>query len=330
MESRAKLFGHPVHQMLIVFPLGLLGMAWSGSALFGVIRKALNLAIDRRLQEMLRGWTEAVEGELRAFEPGRAGALATRFADLFPPGYRTHYGAAEAASDIDRIRHLSADDPERPEGRDARLYRLESDDPAQLRLKIYQFGHSMPLSDAVPALENFGFRVLSELPTELEGDDRSTIHDFRLGLGRSEDAAAVLERTEAIEEAIVAVINGLAEDDVFNRLVIATGLDAREAGWMRALYRYLRQSAIAYTIYTVVDALRGAPEVTRSLIALFRARHDPTFDGDREAGPRGPEGGEGVEALVQRDSGGKASRALRFYHNWSQSQTGDEGQEERG
>src|SRR5215468_5129226 len=24
MESRAKLFGHPVHQMLIVFPLGLL------------------------------------------------------------------------------------------------------------------------------------------------------------------------------------------------------------------------------------------------------------------------------------------------------------------
>src|SRR5262249_46509569 len=25
MEARAKLFGHPIHQMLIVFPLGLLG-----------------------------------------------------------------------------------------------------------------------------------------------------------------------------------------------------------------------------------------------------------------------------------------------------------------
>ena len=25
MESRAKLLGHPIHQMLIVFPLGLLG-----------------------------------------------------------------------------------------------------------------------------------------------------------------------------------------------------------------------------------------------------------------------------------------------------------------
>ena len=27
MESRAKLFGHPIHQMLVVFPFGLLGMA---------------------------------------------------------------------------------------------------------------------------------------------------------------------------------------------------------------------------------------------------------------------------------------------------------------
>jgi len=34
MESRAKLLGHPIHQMLIVFPLGLLGMA----VIFDVIR----------------------------------------------------------------------------------------------------------------------------------------------------------------------------------------------------------------------------------------------------------------------------------------------------
>lgn len=33
MESRAKLFGHPVHQMLIVFPLGMLG----GSIFFDVV-----------------------------------------------------------------------------------------------------------------------------------------------------------------------------------------------------------------------------------------------------------------------------------------------------
>jgi uncharacterized membrane protein len=28
MESRAKLFGHPIHQMLVAFPLGVLGMSF--------------------------------------------------------------------------------------------------------------------------------------------------------------------------------------------------------------------------------------------------------------------------------------------------------------
>jgi uncharacterized membrane protein len=38
MESRAKLLGHSIHQMLIVFPLGLLGMA--------VIFDVLSIALD--------------------------------------------------------------------------------------------------------------------------------------------------------------------------------------------------------------------------------------------------------------------------------------------
>lgn len=38
MESRAKLLGHPIHQMLIAFPLGLLGV----SPVFDVLRFALD------------------------------------------------------------------------------------------------------------------------------------------------------------------------------------------------------------------------------------------------------------------------------------------------
>ena len=39
MESRAKLLGHPIHQMLIVFPLGLLAMA----LVFDIIHLATNV-----------------------------------------------------------------------------------------------------------------------------------------------------------------------------------------------------------------------------------------------------------------------------------------------
>src|SRR5690606_9591306 len=78
-------------------------------------------------------------------------------------------------------------------------------------------------------------------------------------------------------------LNGKAEDDVFNRLVMGAGLAANEADRLRALYRYLRQANVTFTIYTVVDALRSAPSVTRGLIELFRVRHDPDFTGDRDA-----------------------------------------------
>ena len=41
MESRAKLLGHPIHQMLIVFPLGLLAMA----LVFDIIHLATGVAL---------------------------------------------------------------------------------------------------------------------------------------------------------------------------------------------------------------------------------------------------------------------------------------------
>jgi glutamate dehydrogenase len=243
-------------------------------------------AIDAELQEMLRGWSDAVEAALTDLgEAGRAAALAAKYAEAFPPAYRTTYGAAEAAQDIERMRRLAggevAREVERPLRREARLYRQENDSADQLRLKIYQLGGSLPLSDAVPALENFGFRVLSEQATELRGVEPGTIHDFRLALPRGEQAAPLLGRAEPIEAAITAVLNARAEDDVFNRLIVGTALAAQEADWLRAFYRYLRQASVAFTIYTVVDALRGAPVVTRALIELFRVRHDPAFRGDR-------------------------------------------------
>ncbi|MEO6152011.1 MAG: NAD-glutamate dehydrogenase domain-containing protein [Croceibacterium sp.] len=240
-------------------------------------------ALDRHLQDMLRGWADAVEAALGASEdPGRAAALAARYAEAFPASYRAAYSPAEAAQDIERIRALAASEDSRPLHRDVRLWRQPGDAADQLRLKIYQLAGTMPLSDAVPALENFGFRVLGENPTELTGIEQATLYDFRVALADGSEAAGLLVRASETEQAICAVLNGQAEDDVFNRLVTGAGLTAREADWLRAIYRYLRQANIAFTIYTVVEALGRAPVVTRALIDLLVARHDPAFRGDRD------------------------------------------------
>ncbi len=269
-------------------------------------------AIDRRLQNMLRGWSDAVEDALaHGKDASRAGAIAARYANAFPAFYRTNYGAAEAGIDITRLRKLAAHADDGNGARDARLYLPKSDDGDTLHLKVYQHDGTLPLSDAVPALENFGFRVLSEIPTELSNTEAATIHDFTLGLPANCDRDAVIARAASVEAAIAAVLNAQAEDDVFNRLVAIGGLGAQEADWLRAFYRYARQANITFTIYTVVDALAGAPDVTRGLIDLFRTRHDPGFKGDRDKASAAAE--EAIRAGLVHVHAINDDRLLRLY-----------------
>ena len=236
-------------------------------------------ALDQALQTMVRGWEAAVEAELaQSEEPARAAAIAARYAEAFPVGYRAAYGAGEAAGDIRVLRALTADGAPR---RAARMHRLPGEEG--LRLKLYQREGAIVLSDAVPVLENFGFRVLEEVPTALDKGKLGFIHDFLVAHPADTTPDALLARADAIEGSLAAVLNGAAEDDAFNRLIVAVGLSAREANWLRAWFRYLRQAGMTYAISTVVDALKNAPEVTRGLVDTFVARHDPAFVGDRAA-----------------------------------------------
>jgi glutamate dehydrogenase len=232
-------------------------------------------ALNLRLEAMVRGWTQAVEAELiRSEEPARAAAIAARYAEAFPGDYRASNGPAEAAHDITALRAITG------RTRAARL--LAGQDGEGLRLKLYQREGSIVLSDAVPVLENFGFRVLDERPTAL-GAELGTVHDFQLDPPVGVAGATVMARAAAVETALACVLNGAAEDDAFNRLIVASGLSAQEADWLRAWFRYLRQAGLGYGVATVVEALRNAGEVTAALIAAFSARHDPAFSGDRDA-----------------------------------------------
>nr|WP_227711266.1 NAD-glutamate dehydrogenase domain-containing protein [Novosphingobium ovatum] len=250
-------------------------------------------ALDAGLRAMLRGWGDAVEAEIaRTEEPSRAATIAARFAEAFPPAYRSLYGPAEAATDIARLRRLATvhDDPLPHRG--VRLYRLPGDAEGQMRLKLYQRHGDLVLSDIVPALENFGFRVIDNIPTALEErpgghadptDPLGSIHDFLIALPAGQAMATVSGHTPIIEDALSAMLNGDGEDDPFNRLIVGVGLSAREANWLRAWYRYLRQTGMTYGIQTAVDALMGAPFVTMALVDLFRARHQPHVGSDRLA-----------------------------------------------
>ena len=235
--------------------------------------------LNRRLIEMLRGWEPAVEAQLAELEPAnRAARLAIDYAAAFPVVYRTHSTPGEAAIDIVRLNGLSDN-----AARGCRLYRSDTDPEDRLRLKIYRRGALIPLSEAVPVLENFGFRVIEEIPTPIDGGTIGFIHEFKLDLPDPATATALIERSAIAEAAIAATLEGRAENDLFNELIGIVGLAPDEAVLFRAWFRYLRQTGFAYGLATAVEALKKAPGVARDIIAYFRALHHPSRRDNGEA-----------------------------------------------
>lgn len=241
-------------------------------------------ALDKQLQSMVRGWIPEVEAQLAELgDEGRAAALAIRYGNAFPAGYRLHYGAREAAEDILRLRDTVAGIVDEKPVRKVRIYRKDSDTGPQFRLKAYAIRSSLALSDVVPALENFGFRVVEEVPTSLDGGASGYIHDFLLERMDGGDAAELAGRAPIIESALARVLMNEAENDGFNQLIVAAGLDPKSIVWLRAWFRYLRQAGLTYGMDTVVAAMRNAPQITDGLIGLFVALHDPKDKDDKAA-----------------------------------------------
>jgi glutamate dehydrogenase len=233
--------------------------------------------LDEAVVEMVRGWTPAVESELiQLAGPALATRLALTYLDAFTDSYRSRTTPNEGAADILRLNALGSD-----ADRGVRISRKEGDPHGQLRLKTYRRGGLIALSEAVPVLENFGFRVLEERPSAL-ADGLGYIHDFSVEIGPEADLGAILARIPEIERAIAHVLCGTSEDDEFNQLVLYAGLNTQAVVWIRAWFRYLRQTGSSFGLVTIVDALRRAPNATRALIGLFVAAHDPAAT-DREA-----------------------------------------------
>lgn len=256
-------------------------------------------ALDTRIARMVRGWVPAVEAALvEQTDAPRAARLALRWAAGFPQNYRNVSTPAEAGEDIQRLAAL--------DNEAARGVRLIPHVPGEDRqLKIYKLGGALPLSDAVPVLENFGFRVIGELPTRLQDDSRAFVHDFVV---EANDAASQVD-TATLEGAIAAVLEGAAENDAFNRLIIEVGVSPQAVVLFRAWFRYLRQAGLPYGLATVVDALRRAPRVAEALIARFAAVHDPLQNADPAATDAAIEAGLDAVTAIDDD------RILRAYHN---------------
>lgn len=237
----------------------------------GSDREADVAALDAELERMLRGWVPAVEAALvESVGHARATRLALKYANAFPTGFRMHHAPEQAAQDIVHIGDLAD-----VSSRSIRI--TDGPAPNQKRVKLYRLGGALALSDAVPVFENFGFRVIEEVPVPLADADGAFVHDFLVELPQGDFDAD----TATVESAVAAVLEGRAENDAFNRLIVEAAMAPASVVLFRAWFRYLRQTGMSYGLATVVDAIRRAPVIASALIERFAAAHDPSAkDGD--------------------------------------------------
>lgn len=235
-------------------------------------------AIEERLQDAGRLWSEKLSTALQAKmnDDQAISAIVHRFGHAFPVGYQETYLAKQTVHDITKIEdaltgpRLTLD-----------LYKDYTCEPQQVRLKIYNKGTPVILSDVLPLLENMGLRTYSEMPfTVKPANEDSTvwIHDFHLDM-KSGHAPAFdkksVETKAKFEDAFTRIWYGEMENDSLNQLVLTAGLDWRDITVMRAYVRYLRQTANPFGKLYMETALTKHPFISRLIVDLFKAYFDP-------------------------------------------------------
>jgi glutamate dehydrogenase len=228
--------------------------------------------IEARIAETVRTWEDRLRSALESGLPTeQAEDLALRFARAFPASYQEDVPAAQAIPDLVELRKL-------PESSDALglALRAGSGEGSLLHLRLYRRGEPIAMSDLLPLLENFELRVINERPYRVETSTgtRYWIQDLEVAPARG----GKLDPGEAgarFEEAFFAVWQGRAESDGFNRLVLAAGLDWRQALVLRAVCRYLLQTGLPFSQRYMESALLRHPALAARLAWMFEARFDP-------------------------------------------------------
>ncbi len=229
--------------------------------------------IEARLSEAMQSWSDRLRAALvEALGEPQGLALHARYAEAFPDGYREDWPAATAVDDIQRLEAINAHHPFA-----LRLYRLDSAPAAALHFRLAGRGEALPLSTLLPLLDHLGLRVLRAEPYEImpRSSPPFWLVDFEVELVPAIDEAWLMQRQHLFYQAFERVATGEAEDDTFNTLVLAAGLNWREVTLLRAYCRYFLQAGIPFSQPYIGAALLRNPAVTCQWVELFHRRFDP-------------------------------------------------------
>nr|WP_325063875.1 NAD-glutamate dehydrogenase domain-containing protein [Lysobacter panacisoli] len=233
--------------------------------------------IETELSKLVRNWQDDLREKLVARHGEQRGlTLTNTYGRALPAGYIEDVSAAVAADDVEHLAALGGADDLR-----LSLYRAHGGEGG-LRFKFYRQNDDIPLSDALPMMENMGLRVISEHPYRLVVNGQTMfIQDFEV---EASDPNLDVSNLDANFEAAFAQIwRGNAENDGFNRLILTANLSWRQVSMLRGYCKYLLQVGVPFSQSYVEETLNRYPLLARLLVELFEAKFDPVTGSESKA-----------------------------------------------
>ncbi len=235
-------------------------------------------ALTAEVRKICRNWSDdLLEAMRRAHDGALPVALYEKYERAFGAGYIERAEIADTLRDIGALEQLA------DRSAIVRAYRKAGDPAHTVRLKIYRRGGPFPLSRLIPTIENMGLSVVQEAGHDVEpsgaDNERMWIHDFHTEQ-QNLHSVELDDVRQGFEGAMLAVLDGLTEDDRFNALVLTAGVTWREAWILRAAAKYHVQAGFSYSQSYMEDALLNHPAIARGLIGAFHARFNPAGAND--------------------------------------------------
>ena len=236
-------------------------------------------AVEKRIAEAVRTWQDQLKEVLvERFEEEEGLKLYESYWHIFPAAYVEDVTPREATFDIERMVVLGQHD----DGLRMSLYRPPFFPEQNLRFKIFHRHEPIPISDVLPMLENMGLRVISERPycVKLDGGERIWIQDFEMRWDHGETLVPA-EVNQIFQESFASTWLGNAENDGFNRLVLAGRLTWRQTAVLRTYCKYLLQTGIPFSQPYMESVLNENAELATLLVKHFEARFDPDLNANQ-------------------------------------------------
>lgn len=222
-------------------------------------------------QDQISQKKEQLKKAMSSAKMQKSEELIKKYVGAFNEDYFLDYTAPEIVNDIKIMESLSTDSQ----------YAIsfgsnkKSDQKNLWQIKLYKLNDQVSLSRGLPIIENFGFKLLDEHPFKAKIGKTSVIHICDFGVEVPEllsDKINDKKLAPVLREAIVSAFNREVENDPLNKLVLFSGLTAREVALLRAITHYFTQTTLPFSRQYTAEVLRRYPQIARNLFLLFDSK----------------------------------------------------------